>query len=136
MYLNETYFALMGAIGVITLSLFTTQVAKYFVGVGTFCAFFLLLYAVTNNVNFSMFLAVGLGAFFYNSFDWICQNDMCSAMLLIVVSIIGILMATLFLSDLWYCYMPHSFFEEVRKVLFYNSVTNSYKELLRVLQQI
>lgn len=136
MYSNEISFALMGTMGIITLSLFVTQIVKYFVGTGMSCVLFLLVCSLTGNANISMFLAVGMGIFLCNSFDWIVENDMYSAILLVVISVIGFVMATVFLSELWNYYGISSsgLFRNIEFFKLYNRIANYYKELLHVLK--
>lgn len=132
MYSTEVGIALMGALGVITLSLFTTSIIKYFVGIGVFGVFFLLTYVFVGNLNASVFVGMTMAVLMGSLFEWLIKTDLYSAMLLIVVATIGIILIVILLSALWQFLQLHaSSLENNQLFLFHNEILNDYRDLLQ-----
>lgn len=138
MYFNEICFALAGAVGVITLSLFTMQIARYFVGFGAFSAFFLLFLFFTGSTESSLFLSIGAEICFAWLFDWALQNDIYSLLLLVIVAVIGTVAATIFLADLWHYsrLVTNILPSDSDTIITPQKIIQLYKELIHILQQL
>jgi hypothetical protein len=135
MFSTEISAALLGAIGIITLSLFTTQIVKYFVGIGMFGVFFLLLIAITGNLEVSTFISMSISIFMGCIYDWIVKVDIYSGMLVMTIATIGFVILAILLSTLWHYYRFNiDTYTDIHLLQFHRRFIEDYREILRALQ--
>lgn len=97
---TNTNLVILGTVGALTFSLLSTKTIQYFVGVGFFTIAFLLVQAVTKDLNISMLVGLLSGMFIANFFKWVLSNDICSAIFLIFIATIGVLLLIALIASL------------------------------------
>lgn len=89
--LTDFNIALLGTIGALTFSLFSTKAIKCFVGVGFFSLAFFLAYLFSNDLNLGVVIGLALALLAVMYFNWLLKVDLVSAILLVFVATIGII---------------------------------------------
>lgn len=131
----EFTMALLGALAIVTLAMFTSQAVRYLVGIGTFVIYLLILFTLTGNIDIAVLGATAIAFSIAHGFDRLMDQDLYSATLVVAISVVGFVLLARIAVD-FFCFSRPDANPLTNNLIYrlYRQIIIDFQQALRLLR--